>query len=139
MALVDMKRSKKESKESSPKIAQDPYGYGLNLELDHDHLQKLGIKQLPETGAVLHLRAHAHVRNTSEHNDESGTPRRSVSLQLRRMELKAEQKAAEDPSVQEGKLRGAKAAMDKALDAQEGKKGSAKGSAKPAQEDDEDE
>lgn len=138
MAMVDMKRSKQEREKNSPSAMPskgDEYGYGLNVELDHDHLKKLGIKKLPKAGAVLHLRAHAHVRNTSEHNDEDGKPRRSVSLQLRKMELQAEQRAASEPDIQEGKLRGAKAAMDKALDAQEGKKGAAK----PAPQDDQDE
>lgn len=123
MALVDLKRSKKEQKAevASPK-GGDEYGYGLNINLDHEHLKKLGIKDLPEPGSVMHLRAHAHVRDTSEHNDEDGKPRRTVNLQLRKMELKAEQKAADDPQIQEGKLRGAKAAMDKALDEQEGEK-----------------
>lgn len=134
MALVDLKRSKAQQEKNSPTLAGksgEDYGYGLNVNLDHDHLQKLGIKTLPKPGTVLHLRAHAHVRDTSEHTDEDGKPRRHVNLQLRKMELKAEQRAADEPDVQEGNLRGAKAAMDQALDEQEGKpKTSAKGSAK---------
>lgn len=128
MALAEMKRTKadkkveKERYDSPSSLGGSDYHHGLSVHLDHESLAKLGITKLPTVGSKMTLHAHAHVKSAEESHSEGGKPRRSVSLELRKMELAAEQKAAQG-DVQEGNLTGAKAAMDQALDAQEtGKK-----------------
>lgn len=125
--LVDLKRTAKERKKNSEpmKISGDDYPYGLTVHLDHEALEKLGIKNLPKAGGKVMLHAHAHVKSTEDRTEDGGKRRRSMSLELRKMALEATQRAADDPNIHEGKLRGAKAAMDKALDRQEGKPGEA--------------
>jgi hypothetical protein len=123
--LVDLKRTKAEQKErnSSSKLSapdSDEYPYGLTVSLDHDALDKLGMKTMPKAGTKLHLHAHAHVKSVEETHHAGGKKRRHMSLELQKMALEATQRASDEPGIREGKLTGAKAAMDKALDAQEG-------------------
>jgi hypothetical protein len=119
--MQDMKRTKAERKADTElnKAPVDDYPYGLRVHLDNATMEKLGIKSLPKVGSKLHLHAHAHVVSAEERSHEGGKKHRSVSLELRKMELAAEHKASEG-EVHEGNLTGAKAAMDKALDKQEG-------------------
>lgn len=121
--LVDMKRSKAERKEiGKPSSTEDDaYPYGLTIHLDHAQLEKLGVATLPKAGDKLHLQSEAHVRSVESRHDAGGKKNNSMSIQLRKMALAATQRADHE-DVEEGKLRGAKAAMDQALDAQEGKK-----------------
>lgn len=125
--LVDLKRTKQErEKHSKPEPYKgEDYPYGLTVHLDHDALEKLGIKNLPKAGGKVMLHAHAHVKSTEDRNEDGGKRRRSMSLELRKMAIEATQRAADEPDIHEGKLKGAKAAMDKALDRQEGKPGEA--------------
>lgn len=115
MAMVDMKRTKAEKKAESSKYDNpvaaggggDDYPYGLHVTLDHEMLQKLGIDKLPAVGDKMHLQSHAHVTEVSEESHESGKKRRSVRLQMRKMQV--------EPATKETPADGAKAAMDKAL------------------------
>lgn len=114
--LVDLKQSKKAQEAKPVAQAGEDYPYGLTIHLDHDTLQKLGVKDLPKTGSHVHLHAHAHVQST-EVSDRNGKKRRHMDLQLRKMAIEASK--PEHANDREGMLRGAKAAMDKALDRQE--------------------
>lgn len=114
MAMVDMKRTKAEKKAESTKYdnaigpgGQDDYPYGLHVTLDHEMLQKLGIDKLPAVGDKMHLQSHAHVTEVSEESREGGKKRRSVRLQMRKMQV--------EPATAPSPAEGAKAAMDKAL------------------------
>lgn len=134
MAMVDMKRSKAEKKSTDTpmKSPGDDYGYGLEVRLEHEHLKKLGITKLPQVGQKMNLAAHAHVTNVSEHHGEGdSTPRRHVTLQLRKMELGtgAQSTDAPDEEQAEESKKGARAAMDSALSKAAG---SESGKAKPA-------
>lgn len=120
--MVDMKRSKAEQKaqQEGPKaLGGDEYSYEHRISLDHNHMKKLGIKEMPKPGDVLHLQAHAHVASSNESSEEGGEPRRHISLQLKKMAIQATKRAESEQDIHEGHLRGAKAAMDKALDEQE--------------------
>jgi hypothetical protein len=99
------------------KIGGDDYPYGLGVSLDHDSLSKLGIHTLPKVGSKIKLHAHAHVKSASEESRDGGQKTRRVELELRHMMLEALK--PEHANDEEGNLKGAKAAMDKALDAQE--------------------
>lgn len=126
MALTDMKRTKADRKAQKEKYdtvspgGGDDYPYGLSMHLGHEELTKLGLDKLPRVGDKLHLRAHAHVTSVSENHRDGGKSERRIELQLRKMEVAAEKKASEG-EIHEGKLTGAMAAMDKALDKKEGK------------------
>ncbi len=113
MALVDMKRTPAEKKAEKAKYdsigpaSGDDYPYGLHINLDHEMLSKLGIDKLPAVGDKMHLHAHAHVTEVSEESREGGKKRRSLRLQMRKMQV--------EPATKPSAAEGAKAAMDKAL------------------------
>lgn len=90
--MESMKMTASEKKESSPEVAmpkQDPYPYGLRLELNRETIKKLGI-ELPEVGEVLELRALAKVVSCHASQQEGGDEYASCSLQITDMEVKAE-------------------------------------------------
>lgn len=127
MALKDMKRSKADKKAQEKRYDSigspggDDYHHGLGVSLGHEELTKLGMTKLPRVGDKLHLQAHAHVTSVSENHRDGGKKERRIELQLRKMEVAAVNRAQKE-DVHEGKLTGAKAAMDQALDEQEGEK-----------------
>lgn len=80
--LVHMKKSKKESKaDNMPSSIHEPYGYGLRINLDHEGMKKLGIKDMPTAGSKITLHAHGHV-SSSEQTDTGDGPRRNMSVQI---------------------------------------------------------
>lgn len=116
MALVDMKRTKAEraadKKACNVPFSGEDYPYGLSIRLGRDELEKLGITTLPQVGEELELNAVAYVKSASEEQRDGGKKERRIELELRKMELESTEKV----DSHEGALRGAKAAMDKALD-----------------------
>lgn len=119
MAMVDMKRSKKERKEANEPTklggpGGDDYPYGLHVHLDHESLEKLGMDKLPRVGQKLHLHAHAHVTEVSEEHRDGGKKHRRVALQLRKLDVKD---AGSESAREAATAKGAKGAMDAALEA----------------------
>jgi hypothetical protein len=114
MALVEMKRSKAAKKKDAegPSIGGDDYPYGLRVNLDHESLQKLGIDKLPSVGDKMHLHAHAHVVSAEERSSEGGKKHRSVSLELRKMQIGEHEG---ETASQTRLANGAKKAMDEVL------------------------
>ena len=127
--LVDLKRTSAERKAEREKydkpMSGDDYDYGLRVRLDHHHLKKLGITDLPKAGAKMHIHARAHVRSVGSNSSEGRGDDRHIEMELRHMAVEATKRAAHE-DVEEGNLKGAKAAMDQALDEQE-KGGKGKG------------
>jgi hypothetical protein len=85
-----------------------------HIYLTHEHLDKLGIKQMPAVGTKLHLHAIGHVGATSENQDrmDGGKKRRSMTLHLHQMEMGT----GKQPEISdEDQNAGAKAEIDKAL------------------------
>lgn len=113
MALVDLKMSKKDMKEESqPSVAdQNPYPYGLRINLDTDELEKLGIteKNLPAVGDEIHIEAVGSVCSVSEDDTASGGYRCGVSIQIEMMELKNEGPEDGDESAAEEEAEDAEA------------------------------
>jgi hypothetical protein len=97
MKLTSVKRTKDELKPvEAPSKAQESYPYGLELRLEKDVIDKLGIKPLPGVGAVMVLQAKVKVVRVSA--SESGTSNsRSIDLQITSMGLEPE-KSAPAPS-----------------------------------------
>ena len=87
---------------------------GPTVHLTHEHMKALGMHKNPPTvGQKIPMEGHMHVTSVSNHDG-----RMSMSAELRKMAVGATKKASEQ-DVTEGKLKGAKAAMDQALDKQE--------------------
>lgn len=99
MALTDMKMSKKEIREDAiPSPAgQNPYPYGLRINLDTDELAKLGITaaNLPDVGDGFMINARGTVTSVSEDETVGNGYRCSVSIQIEAMEL-TEDEGADD-------------------------------------------
>lgn len=58
------------------------YPWGLQISLEKEQLDALGIKEMPMTGTVVALQATAKVTRCSEEEREGADPMRSVSLQI---------------------------------------------------------
>ena len=86
LKLRDMKMSASEVKESNEVASDSPrYPWGLQLSLDDDSLDKLGIG-LPDIGESMLVVAIARVESVSEHKNGSETTR-SVSMQIEKLSL----------------------------------------------------
>lgn len=83
------------------------------LYLEHDHLKKLGITEMPAVGTKLHFHAVGHVGSTNEDQDRGdGEARHSMTLHIHQMDMgdgKQPEMSDEDQKA------GAKAEIDKAL------------------------
>lgn len=58
------------------------YPWGLQISLEKEQLDALGIKDMPMTGTVVTLQATAKVTRCSEEEREGAEPMRSISLQI---------------------------------------------------------
>ncbi len=127
--LVDLKKTAEERKKDRPGPLSEAtddgprYPYGIRVELEEPSLKKLGIGTMPKAGSKMHLQAEAHVKSVHDDQTAGGKKERRIVLELRKMFVQAVAEGNKDPGLREGKLQGAKAAMDKALDAQEGSDG----------------
>lgn len=88
MKLTNMKLSKGSHAKTSPGVMLDSkdkgpdYPWGLRLNLDHDTLTKMGVKDLPKVGSKMQIHAHGHVHSVSENSSKGEKPRRSVDIQI---------------------------------------------------------
>lgn len=93
--MVNMKQDPKALQEKYAEPAslstQGPsYPYGLELRLEDESIDKLGLEDLPKVGSKLRLEARVEVTSCSVHEDGARkTKRRSVTLQITDMELEA--------------------------------------------------
>jgi hypothetical protein len=86
--LVNMRQSKKARIDSSPALpSENPYPYGLCLDLNQDSLEKLGISEddMPAIGATIPLRAEGKVTRVSALADEQGGGHRTLTIQITKM------------------------------------------------------
>jgi len=97
--LIDLARTKKElkeeAKETSPGGDPDPYCWGLNIRLESEELDKLGITKLPEVGSEYHLMVVAKVTSVNQsatmQDDEQ-----CVGLTITMMQILAHETADEE-------------------------------------------
>jgi hypothetical protein len=125
MAMVSMKGEASKAAGSNPSVAMGDTQSPPRLYLEHHHLEKLGLKKMPPVGTKLHIEAEAHVGSTSEDQDHmvnsGGKPRRSMTLQLHKMDMgQDDQSGMNDEEQEEESKKGAKMEMDKALSKQQG-------------------
>jgi len=95
MELKSMALSAKESKAmtepASPSANDGPrYPWGLQLRLDNESIEKLGLAGLPDTGATLMVHARAIVTETSERDSQDGGKRRTLEIQITDLAIEAE-------------------------------------------------
>lgn len=106
MKMTSMEKSQESMKDCAPVSCEhDKYPYGLRIHLDSECVKKLGIKELPKTGAKMMIQAVAMVCDVSEHAVEGQEPRRSIGLQICEMgisESKQKKEAAEEMYEEEG-------------------------------------
>lgn len=93
--FVDMKKTKKEKKNSEPmaiKADAPEYPYGLTIDLNDDSLDKLGIDTLPAVGDVFTVTAKARVTRVSQSSSESSGSNshkdRNVCMQIEKLKVK---------------------------------------------------
>lgn len=87
------------------------------IHLGHEHLAKLGMKEMPKVGSKIKISGLAHVGSTSENQDrgDGGKPRRSMTLHLHKMDVGADGTSDEEKSASQHD--GMKGAIDNALGA----------------------
>lgn len=99
--LEHLKMEKQERVQSV--ITESEYPYGLELCLDCDTLEKLGVKELPAVGSVMKIQAMATVVSVSErmeHGEKDDTDKR-MSLQITHMSLGSGPKKSVEESAAE--------------------------------------
>lgn len=106
MKLTNMKidPKKREEKYASTVAMDAPmYPWGLNLTLDDEVLELLGLSKLPTVGKPMMLVARVDVTSVSERKDQSeggSTKNRSVSLQITDLALAPDEKG-DEPAAQD--------------------------------------
>lgn len=87
--MINLKVEPEKSREIQPSMLSAPsYPYGLCIELNHEVVEKLGIKKAPEVLSNVNLEAVAQVMCVRVETGPDGEPRMHLSLQITDMELK---------------------------------------------------
>ena len=94
MALINMKMSKEEIKESEPTIQKpkEPrYPWGLELSLNDESLDKLDMEAIDfKVGDVVGIRAKGNVTRLSSNQSENGESRESIDIQITDLDIVSE-------------------------------------------------
>jgi hypothetical protein len=88
-SLINMENTPAEAQQTvSPSAADAPkYPWGLNICLNDDSLEKLGVKTLPSVGTEVTIVARATVAATRESATEGDGSQSSIDLQITDMQL----------------------------------------------------
>lgn len=90
--MKSMKKVKKEISEVKDVYVDEyPYPYGLEISLDKESLEKLGIETLPPIDTVFLINAQAKVVRAT-HSSSAGGDQKSMSLQITDMEMTSKDK-----------------------------------------------
>lgn len=90
MILPKMKQQEETIK--SPSNKGPRYPYGLNIRLENETIDKLGIDSMPSVGEELMVLAKAKVESVSVNEQSSGEKYRTISLQITDMAVEATKK-----------------------------------------------
>lgn len=89
--MINMKRSVKESEAKEYSVCdEEEYPWGLQIRLSEEEISKLGIKDLPEAGATIIVKAKCKATEVGERDSVAGRKIRNLSLQITDMELSEE-------------------------------------------------
>ena len=92
MDMVNMKMTRKESKEMAvPSEIKQEYPWGLNIGLENDVLDKLGMDTLPKVGDIVKIEAIAKVESVSMSENSDKTKNRRVQIQITDMCIESEE------------------------------------------------
>jgi hypothetical protein len=101
MKMVSMKRTKAEKTarekdwKEAPAMGADDYHHGLKVSLDHEGMNKLGMKETPNVGDEYRIEAHGRIVSARDESREGrSAPDRNIEILLHRMG--AEPKAMSD-------------------------------------------
>lgn len=89
-SLINMENTPQEAAEQIglPTASDGPkYPWGLEICLNNDSLEKLGVKVLPAAGTEVTIIAKAQVTGTSERQTEGDGTKQSVDLQITDMQI----------------------------------------------------
>lgn len=89
-SLIDMQNTAQEAQAQvglTPAADAPKYPWGLEINLNDDSLDKLGVKTLPAVGTEVTIVAKATISSTSERSTESDGNCASMSLQITDMRL----------------------------------------------------
>lgn len=95
--LINMENTPQEAKAQvglTPESDAPKYPWGLEISLNDDSLDKLGIETLPAVGTAVTIVAKATVSSTSERATESDGACASMCLQITEMQLSGVQEDA---------------------------------------------
>ena len=92
MELVNMKLSKEKKKEMvEPTMMDGPeYPCGLQIRLDTEAIEKLGIESLPEVESVVDIIAKGKIVSVSTSDAEKGKKNRNIEIQITDLSVEAE-------------------------------------------------
>lgn len=92
MELVNMKLSKQKKKEmSEPTMMDGPeYPWGLQIRLDTETIEKLGMDSLPEVESVVDVVAKGKIVSVSTSDAEKGKKNRNIEIQITDLSVAAE-------------------------------------------------
>jgi hypothetical protein len=106
--MTDMRRTKSEQaalkkRYEAPLIGgDDEYHHGLRVSLDHDSMNKVGMRETPKPGDEFHIQAHGRVVSASDASREGQkSPDRRVEIVLHRMGAEPKSKADDGKSLKE--------------------------------------
>jgi len=83
--LIDIKRDKKTQNKPIETSGSEGYSYGTRLHLTNEEIEKIPSLALLKGGETVKIEAEAKVVGISITEDQDGTERRSVELQITKM------------------------------------------------------
>jgi len=108
MKLVSMKRTKAEKAtrekdwKSAPSMGADDYHHGLRVSLDHDGMNKIGMKETPSVGDEYRIEAHGRVVSARDESREGrSAPDRNIEILLHRMGAEPKSDSDDGKSLKE--------------------------------------
>lgn len=69
-----------------------PYSYEHRISLNNEDMEKLGMNE-PQVGDVFHVLGEGHVQSVDQSEHQNGDKTHNVSLQLKKMAIKARSKS----------------------------------------------
>jgi hypothetical protein len=108
MKLNDMKRTKAEQKARASRVdgplmgSDEDYHHGLRMSLDHDSMNKIGMKETPAPGDEYRIEAHGRVVSASDSAREGQkSPDRRVEILIHRLGAEPKAKSDDGKSVKD--------------------------------------
>lgn len=89
---MELPKIKNEEKIECCSPERPRYPWGLNIRLENEVIERLGIEDMPEVGEEIMIVAKAKVESVSVHENSDKTKNRSISIQITDMAVEQEKK-----------------------------------------------